>query len=74
MRALLLCSVAAVLLSLAPAAHAEQPMARTVSTSGEAVVYVTPDEVIVTAQIYDHAARLRSFEILSAAAGLAAPA
>jgi alkanesulfonate monooxygenase SsuD/methylene tetrahydromethanopterin reductase-like flavin-dependent oxidoreductase (luciferase family) len=33
-----------------------------------------PDEVIVTAQIYDHAARLRSFEILSAAAGLAASA
>ncbi len=33
-----------------------------------------PDEVIVTAQIYDHAARLKSFEILSAAAGLAASA
>lgn len=33
-----------------------------------------PDEVIVTAQIYDHAARLRSFEILSAASGLAASA
>jgi luciferase family oxidoreductase group 1 len=33
-----------------------------------------PDEVIVTAQIYNHAARLRSFEILSAAAGLAVPA
>jgi luciferase family oxidoreductase group 1 len=29
-----------------------------------------PDEVIVTAQIYDHAARLRSFEILSTALGL----
>jgi luciferase family oxidoreductase group 1 len=29
-----------------------------------------PDEVIVTAQIHDHAARLRSFEILSAALGL----
>ena len=26
-----------------------------------------PDEVIATAQIFDHAARLRSFEILSAA-------
>jgi luciferase family oxidoreductase group 1 len=33
-----------------------------------------PDEVIVTAQIYDHAARLKSFEILSAAAGLDASA
>jgi luciferase family oxidoreductase group 1 len=33
-----------------------------------------PDEVIVTAQIYDHAARLKSFEILSAAAGLPASA
>jgi len=33
-----------------------------------------PDEVIVTAQIYDHAARLRSFEILSAACGLTASA
>ena len=31
-----------------------------------------PDEVIVTAQIHDHAARLRSFEILSAASGLGA--
>jgi alkanesulfonate monooxygenase SsuD/methylene tetrahydromethanopterin reductase-like flavin-dependent oxidoreductase (luciferase family) len=29
-----------------------------------------PDEVIVTAQIYDHAARVRSFEILAAAADL----
>ena len=28
-----------------------------------------PDEVIVTAQIYDHAARIRSFEILAEAAG-----
>jgi alkanesulfonate monooxygenase SsuD/methylene tetrahydromethanopterin reductase-like flavin-dependent oxidoreductase (luciferase family) len=27
-----------------------------------------PDEVIVTAQIYDHAARIRSFEILANAA------
>ena len=33
-----------------------------------------PDEVIVTAQIFDPAARRRSFEILSAAAGLAASA
>ncbi|HEY2011343.1 MAG TPA: LLM class flavin-dependent oxidoreductase [Rhizomicrobium sp.] len=33
-----------------------------------------PDEVIVTAQIHDHAARLRSFEILSAASGLGASA
>lgn len=32
-----------------------------------------PDEVIVTAQIFDYAARLRSFEILSAALGLAEP-
>ncbi len=31
-----------------------------------------PDEVIVTAQIYDHAARLRSFEILSRALGFGA--
>lgn len=30
-----------------------------------------PDEVIAVAQIFDHAARLRSFEILSAAAALA---
>ena len=29
-----------------------------------------PDEVIVTAQIYDHTARLKSFEILSEAVGL----
>jgi alkanesulfonate monooxygenase SsuD/methylene tetrahydromethanopterin reductase-like flavin-dependent oxidoreductase (luciferase family) len=28
-----------------------------------------PDELIVTAQIYDHAARVRSFEILAEAAG-----
>jgi luciferase family oxidoreductase group 1 len=33
-----------------------------------------PDEVIVTTQIYDPAARLRSFEILSAASGAAASA
>jgi luciferase family oxidoreductase group 1 len=33
-----------------------------------------PDEVIATAQIFDHAARLRSFEILTAAVGLDAPA
>jgi luciferase family oxidoreductase group 1 len=33
-----------------------------------------PDEVIVTAQIFDRAARLRSFEILSAASGLGASA
>ncbi|HVW72094.1 MAG TPA: LLM class flavin-dependent oxidoreductase [Rhizomicrobium sp.] len=33
-----------------------------------------PDEVIVTTQIFDHAARRRSFEILSAASGQAAPA
>jgi len=41
---------------------------------GDFIARYRPDEVIVTAQIYDHAARLRSFEILSAAAGLAAPA
>jgi luciferase family oxidoreductase group 1 len=33
-----------------------------------------PDEVIVTAQIYDHAARLRSFDILARAAGQLAQA
>jgi luciferase family oxidoreductase group 1 len=33
-----------------------------------------PDEVIVTTQIFDHAARRRSFEILSAASGLDASA
>jgi luciferase family oxidoreductase group 1 len=33
-----------------------------------------PDEVIVTAQIFDRAARLRSFEILSAAVGLGSSA
>ena len=33
-----------------------------------------PDEVIVAAQIFDHAARLRSFEIVSKACGLAAGA
>jgi alkanesulfonate monooxygenase SsuD/methylene tetrahydromethanopterin reductase-like flavin-dependent oxidoreductase (luciferase family) len=33
-----------------------------------------PDEVIVTAQIYDHAARLRSIEILSATLNLGAAA
>jgi luciferase family oxidoreductase group 1 len=33
-----------------------------------------PDEVIVTAQIHDHAARLKSFEILSAASDLGASA
>jgi len=41
---------------------------------GDFIARYRPDEVIVTAQIYDHAARLRSFEILSAAADLAASA
>jgi len=30
-----------------------------------------PDEIIATSQIFDHAARLKSFEILSRAVGLA---
>jgi hypothetical protein len=29
---------------------------------------MTPDEVIVVSHIYDHAARLRSYEIVAAAA------
>jgi luciferase family oxidoreductase group 1 len=37
---------------------------------GDFITRYRPDEVIVTAQIFDHAARLRSFEILSEAAGL----
>ena len=33
-----------------------------------------PDEIIATAHVYDHAARLRSFELLAEIrAGLAAP-
>jgi hypothetical protein len=36
------------LLSIAATSRADQPMPRTVTTSGEAVVYVTPDEVTVT--------------------------
>ena len=38
----------------------------------EFIARYRPDEVIVTAQIYDHAARLRSLEILSAALNLGA--
>jgi luciferase family oxidoreductase group 1 len=38
---------------------------------GDFITRYRPDEVIVAAQIYDHAARLRSFEILSAAAASA---
>jgi hypothetical protein len=33
-----------------------------------------PDEIIVTGHIYEHAARLRSFEIVSAVAPSLAPA
>ena len=40
---------------------------------GDFIARYRPDEVIVTAQIYDPAARLRSFEILSAALGLDGP-
>jgi luciferase family oxidoreductase group 1 len=38
---------------------------------GDFIARYRPDEVIVAAQIYDHAARLRSFEILSAVAASA---
>jgi luciferase family oxidoreductase group 1 len=41
---------------------------------GDFIARYRPDEIIVTAQIYDPAARLRSFEILSAALGLDGPA
>jgi alkanesulfonate monooxygenase SsuD/methylene tetrahydromethanopterin reductase-like flavin-dependent oxidoreductase (luciferase family) len=37
----------------------------------EFVARYQPDEVIVTVQVFDHAARTKSLEILSAAAGLA---
>jgi len=40
---------------------------------GDFIARYRPDEVIVTAQIFDPAARLRSFEILSAALGLDGP-
>ena len=64
--------VAIGLLAAAPSFAQEQSAA----AASQAPVPSTTglEEVIVTAQIYGHAARLRSFEILSAAAGLAAPA
>ena len=37
----------------------------------EFITRYRPDEVIVTTQVFDHGARLKSFEILSSAAGLA---
>jgi luciferase family oxidoreductase group 1 len=45
----------------------------TVATGvAEFIARYRPDEVIIAAQIFDHAARLKSFEILSKACGLAA--
>jgi luciferase family oxidoreductase group 1 len=45
--------------------------AETVRSGMEAFVdYTRADELIVTAQIYDHAARLRSFEIVAEVSGL----
>ena len=35
------------------------------------VARTAPDELMVTAQVFDHAARLRSFEIVAEVAGLA---